>query len=85
MKLPILGALFRSRDYQRDETELTIIVTPYIVKPVAPTALARPDDNLVDANDAQTVLLGKLNKIYGVAGSNGLPADYRGSIGFIHD
>jgi pilus assembly protein CpaC len=85
MKLPILGALFRSHDYQRDETELTIIATPYVVKPVAPTALARPEDNFIDPTDPQALLLGKLNKIYGVAGTNGLPPDYRGSVGFIHD
>jgi len=85
MKLPILGALFRSHDYQRDETELTIIATPYVVKPVAPTALARPEDNYIDPTDPQALLLGKLNKIYGVAGTNGLPPDYRGSVGFIHD
>ncbi|SEC80788.1 pilus assembly protein CpaC [Rhizobiales bacterium GAS188] len=85
MKLPILGALFRSRDYQRNETELAIIATPYIVKPVAPSQIARPDDNFVDATDAQAILLGKFNKIYGVAGSNGLPSSYRGTVGFIHD
>jgi pilus assembly protein CpaC len=85
MKLPILGALFRSHDYQRNETELVIIVTPYIVKPVSPNDIARPDDNFIDPTDAQTLLLGKLNKIYGVAGTNGLPTDYRGSVGFIHD
>jgi pilus assembly protein CpaC len=85
MKLPILGALFRSHDYQRNETELVIIVTPYIVKPVAPGDIARPDDNFVDPTDAQSLLLGKLNKIYGVAGSNGLPTSYRGTVGFIHD
>jgi pilus assembly protein CpaC len=85
MKLPILGALFRSHDYQRNETELVIIVTPYIVKPVAPSDIARPDDNFVDPTDAQSLLLGKLNKIYGVAGSNGLPNGYRGAVGFIHD
>ncbi len=85
MKLPILGALFRSHDYQRNETELVIIATPYIVKPVAPSDIARPDDNFVDPTDAQSLLLGKLNKIYGVAGSNGLPSGYRGQVGFIHD
>jgi pilus assembly protein CpaC len=85
MKLPILGALFRSHDYQRNETELVIIVTPYIVKPVAPSEIARPDDNFVDPTDPQALLLGKLNKIYGAAGTNGLPTDYRGTVGFIHD
>ncbi|MBV9568810.1 MAG: secretin, partial [Hyphomicrobiales bacterium] len=85
MKLPILGALFRSRDYQRNETELAIIATPYIVRPVAPSDIARPDDNFVDATDPQALLLGKLNKIYGVAGANAPPPNYRGSVGFIHD
>jgi pilus assembly protein CpaC len=85
MKLPILGALFRSQDYQRNETELVIIVTPYIVKPVPPSDIARPDDNFVDPTDPQTLLLGKLNKIYGVAGANAPPPNYRGSVGFIHD
>jgi pilus assembly protein CpaC len=85
MKLPILGALFRSQDYQRNETDLVIIVTPYIVKPVAPSDIARPDDNFVDPTDPQTLLLGKLNKIYGVAGANSPPPNYRGSVGFIHD
>ena len=41
--LPILGPLFRSRDFQRNETELVIIITPYLVKPVARSALATPD------------------------------------------
>jgi pilus assembly protein CpaC len=85
MKLPILGALFRSQDYQRNETELVIIVTPYIVKPVSPSDIARPDDNFVDPTDPQALLLGKLNKIYGVAGANAPPPNYRGSVGFIHD
>ena len=37
------------------------------------------------STDPQTLLLGKLNKIYGVAGANAPPPNYRGSVGFIHD
>ncbi len=85
MNLPILGALFRSRDFQREETELVIIATPYIVKPVAASQLARPDDGFVVATDPQTVLLGRLNKLYGVAGARADAGAYRGKYGFIAD
>ena len=44
-KIPVLGTLFRSRDFVRNETELVIIVTPYLVRPVARNELAKPDDN----------------------------------------
>jgi pilus assembly protein CpaC len=56
--LPILGALFRSNAFQRNETELVIIVTPYIVSPVSnPAALSRPDDGKPVPNDAERLLL----------------------------
>ena len=45
MNVPVLGALFRSRDYQRNETELLITVTPYIVHPIDPSQVVRPDQN----------------------------------------
>lgn len=85
MNIPVLGALFRSRDYQRQETELVIIVTPFIAKPMHPGEVGRPDEGLIDAHDGQTALLGRLNRLYGVAGA---PIDgngYRGRIGFIND
>ncbi len=85
MNLPVLGALFRSRDYQREETELVIIATPFIVKPVAVSQLAKPDDGYVDASDPQTILLGRLNRLYGVAGAPVKEHGYRGSYGFIND
>ena len=44
-KLPVLGTLFRSRDFVRNETELVIIVTPYLSRPVARNELAKPEDN----------------------------------------
>lgn len=85
INLPVLGALFRSRDFQRRDTELMIMVTPYIAKPMEAAQVKRPDDGFVDATDAQTILLGRLNKIYGVAGPGGRPAAPAGRFGFITD
>ena len=42
--LPVLGTLFRSRDFLKNETELVVLVTPYVVKPVPRQDLAQPDD-----------------------------------------
>ncbi len=85
MNLPILGTLFRSRDYQRKETELMILVTPYIAKPMDAAQARRPDDGFVDADDAQSVLLGRLNKLYGVAGAPMPAKSFKGKFGFITD
>ena len=68
MQLPILGSLFRSRDYINNQTELMVLVTPYVVRAVAQKQLSRPDDGFADPNDPSTVLLGRLNRIYGAAG-----------------
>lgn len=84
MNLPIIGVLFRSRDYQREETELMITATPYIAKPMEPNQVQRPDDGFVDAHDAQAILLGRLNKIYGTSGGP-VPQAYKGRVGFIAD
>ena len=81
-KLPILGALFRSRDYTHNETELVVIVTPYLVGSVAEKQLATPADRLNVPTDRQTILLGHLNKIYGTAGQNP-DGVYHGNVGFI--
>ena len=83
MNLPILGALFRSRDYQRDESELMIIVTPYIVHAIDPSQVVRPDQNFEDASDPQAVLLGRVNRIYSTSGSLRPLPGYAGKIGFI--
>jgi pilus assembly protein CpaC len=85
LNLPVLGALFRSRDYQRKETELMIMVTPMIAKPMNPNQVARPDDGFVDAHDGQTVLLGRLNRLYGVAGAAPAKVRSKGQFGFITD
>jgi pilus assembly protein CpaC len=59
--LPILGALFRSTRFRRAETELVIIVTPYLVQPINPTRVAMPTDGYRDASDGQRILLGQLH------------------------
>ena len=85
MKLPVLGTLFRSRDYQNRLTELTVFVTPYVVHSVAQKELSRADDGFADAPDPSTILLGRLNRIYGGPGSPDPHAAYHGSYGFILD
>jgi pilus assembly protein CpaC len=81
-KLPILGSLFRSRDYTKKETELVVIITPYIVKPVGRNKLSRPDDNWMPASDSKATFLGHMNRIYGR--EDEVPTgDYKGDVGFI--
>jgi len=84
MNVPVLGALFKSRNYTNGQTELMVIVTPYVVRAVARKDLSQPDDNFADPSDPQTVLLGRFNRIYGVLASppNGT---YSGKYGFILD
>ncbi len=83
MNFPVLGALFRSRDYLRNETELLIVVTPYIVHAVEPSQVVRPDQNFQDASDPQTWFLGRVNRIYSTSQSLQPMPGYAGKIGFI--
>jgi pilus assembly protein CpaC len=82
--LPILGTLFRSRDFIRNESELVIIVTPYLVRPVARNKLAKPDDNFEAASDGAGNLLGRLNRVYGTMQTNLPQGRYHGVVGFIY-
>jgi pilus assembly protein CpaC len=84
-ELPVIGALFKSRDYINQQTELMVIVTPYVVHAVARKELSQPDDGFADASDPATVLLGRFNRIYGVGGMPDRPDTYRGRYGFILD
>ncbi len=84
-QLPVLGSLFRSRDYVNGQTELMVLVTPYVVRAVAQKDLSRPDDGFADASDPQADLLGSINRIYGVAGRAEPARLYRGTYGFITD
>ncbi len=82
--LPILGQLFRSRDFQSDQTELVIMITPYIVNPVNEKKLRTPVDRLNIASDPQTIFLGRLHRVYGAPeGGKGGALTYHGDVGFI--
>ena len=82
--LPVLGSLFRSRDFQQNQTELTVMVTPFIVKPVNERELVSPIDKLSVASDRQTILFGRLNKVYGTqGGATKGGSTYHGNVGFI--
>src|SRR5258705_9811054 len=83
--LPVLGTLFRSRDYVNNQTELMVIVTPFVVRAVAQKDLSRPDDGFAAASDPQADLLGSINRIYGVPGRVEPARNYRGTYGFITD
>ena len=84
-QLPVLGTLFRSRDFVNRNTELMVLVTPYVVRAVAQKDLSRPDDGFADASDPQSDLLGNINRIYGAPGRNEPARKYRGTYGFITD
>ena len=58
--IPVLGALFKSNGWRRNETELMIVITPYLVKPVSESQLVLPTDGLHTTNDLERVLLGKV-------------------------
>ena len=81
--VPVLGALARSRDFLSGETEIVMLVTAYIVKPNDPGALQTPADGLRIANDAQTILMGKLNQAYGVKPSAVAGRTYEGAFGHV--
>ena len=83
--IPILGALFRSRDFQTEQTELVILVTPYLVAPSPANSIPVPTDRSVVASDAEAIFLGRLENMYGVAGSGEIRGGFSGSVGFVLD
>jgi pilus assembly protein CpaC len=85
MQVPVLGTLFKSRDYANRQTELVVLVTPFVVRGVAQKQLSKPDDGYADATDPATVLLGRLNRIYGTTGKVAPGRSYHGNYGFILD
>jgi pilus assembly protein CpaC len=84
-QLPVLGQLFRSQDFVNNETELMVLVTPYVVRAVAQQELSRPDDGFAPSSDAQSALLARINRIYGVAARIETVGGYQGNFGFIID
>lgn len=84
-KLPILGALFQSRDFLHEDTELVVIVTPYLVDPTSKDQLRTPADGFANASDAKTIFFGKLNEQYGKDGAPVDASSYRAPVGFIEE
>ncbi|NMG40518.1 BON domain-containing protein [Chelativorans sp. ZYF759] len=82
--LPVLGSLFRSREFVRNETELVILVTPYLAQPVARNQLARPDDNFAPASDGAGFFLGRVNRVYGTMNTDRPAGRYHGVVGYIY-
>ena len=79
--VPGLGALFRGRDSQTTQTEVVIMVTPYLVDSTHPDKLQAPGDGYIPANDVESLLLGRLNKVYSANGqpkiqTNSLPGPF---------
>jgi len=73
-ELPVLGALFRGDSFQRQQQELVISVTPYLVNPVSnPGVLAQPDDGWTPPNDLQRILM--LHDSGTVAANTVIPGD----------
>ncbi|MET0597762.1 MAG: type II and III secretion system protein family protein [Mesorhizobium sp.] len=83
-KLPVLGTLFRSRDFVRNETELVIIITPYLSRPVARNDLAKPDDNFNPPSDGAGFFLGRVNRVYGMMKTDLPNGRYHGVVGYIY-
>ena len=81
--LPVLGALFRSRDYQAQQTELVVIVSAYIVSPTSASKFQTPIDGLQVASDDDTVLLGRLNKTYKHDPQSTSGKTYQGPYGYV--
>ena len=63
--VPVLGALFRSNGFQRDETELVIVITPYLVKPVNANDIVLPTDGYTAAGDLDRIFTGALSRSNG--------------------
>ncbi|GGF39535.1 secretin [Youhaiella tibetensis] len=83
--IPILGALFRSRDFLHAQTELVILVTPYLAQSTM-TPPPLPTDNYQAASDAEAVFLGHMEKLYSVGqGPAGMRGGFQGSVGFVLD
>ena len=73
--IPGLGAAFRNRDDLTTQTELVVIVTPYLVDPTHPDKLQTPLDGFVQASDTENTFLGRLNKVYAANGAPQISAD----------
>lgn len=85
MDLPILGSLFRSTSFQRNETELVILVSVLLAKPTDPDLLAAPTDGFAPSHDLDRYFIGNLQNIYVKRpAASAMPTDGpKGPIGYI--
>lgn len=84
MEIPVLGALFRSTAFQRNETELVVILSAYVVQPVEQPSLALPTDGFAPASDLDRYLLGKLQDTYARhSAAAPLPGEMQGPFGYL--
>lgn len=82
--IPVLGALFRSADYSRKQSELVVIVTPHVVSPVDGDALTLPTDRIKPPTEADLFLLGKTaHTIDGGGAGSASSQDYKSSYGYV--
>jgi len=81
--LPVLGALFRSRDFADDQTELVVLVSAYMVEPTSEAALAAPIDGFVAPTDPETLLLGRLNAVYRKKDEKPISPQASAPVGFV--
>ncbi|WP_158598408.1 type II and III secretion system protein family protein [Notoacmeibacter ruber] len=83
-RIPIFGTLFRERNYERTETELVVIVRPFLVRQTSPDQIRRPDHGFEPAADGAQNFLGRVNRLYGVARKQSTLPAWRGNIGYIY-
>ena len=81
--LPILGNLFRSRDFQSNDTELVIIITPYIVNSTSMDQLQTPADGYAAATDAEALVMGRMNRMIRPTSSRLPQGRYRAPVGHV--
>ena len=85
--VPILGALFRSAEFEREETELVVLVTPHLVRPVSAGSLAAPTDAFIPPSDIDLFLFGRIEapesgqpeaaaRLMGMQGAGGISGNY---------
>jgi pilus assembly protein CpaC len=83
--IPILGALFRSREFQTQQTELVILVTPYLVNATPAGSISVPTDKFAMSGDAEAIFLGRIEHQYGVGSTGEFRGGFSGNVGFVLD
>ncbi|HKX64492.1 MAG TPA: type II and III secretion system protein family protein [Rhizomicrobium sp.] len=81
--LPVLGALFRSRDFADNQTELVVLVSAYLVEPNAESAFSAPTDGFIAPTDPETLLLGRLNATYKKKDEKPVVSQASAPVGFV--